>query len=299
MKHILLFFCLISLTVFSYGQAATSISNGNWISPGTWQGGVVPVPGYNVIINHDVTLGTSWAFSSGSITINAGGSLSQASTGLGMLISSTGTFTNHGTFSFSRLAFTSTTASSNTGTMQNLDSLYVGCDFINSGTITAYAFLPKTVFTNSGTINATNLFNDGTFTNTGNLVLYNLYNNNTMTNNNSISFFDHTNGVIFYNYGTMTGTGNMLNIGSFSNYSTGNINVNVDFSVYPNPSEFFNIENPFNESAVFSVYSPDGRLVAEYDMLPSSHIRIDNLPAGIYLYSLKGSRIYNGKIVKL
>ncbi len=398
MKQLLLLVFLMSTAIFSFGQSATSISNGNWISPATWQGGVVPITGYDVIINHDVTLGMSWGYTSGSITINQGGSLTQSTTGLNMLVADQGVFTNHGTFIFSKFALTSSTNCSNSGTLDNIDSLYISCNFVNSGTINAYDLLPDRSFTNSGTVNATNFYNNGILTNTGNIITVNIYNNDTLINNNSISFYDHTNAYYLVNYGNMSGTGNMHNHGRFFNQNTGNISVDVDFSnvdtvyhdayfennglltiglnmsnfdtlagstggqfciaqlsynsgiftgsfdfcdntppptapfidynsgtvgtgitwcitpcgsginddnnepvftVYPNPSSFFNIENPYSSPAEFSIYLPDGRLVAEYKLLSSGRIVINDFPAGLYLYSFNGIKNFNGKLIRL
>jgi hypothetical protein len=255
MRNILLFLTSFLFCSTADAQTATTIASGNWISPATWQGGVVPTPGYDVIINHNVTLGTSWGYSSGSITINQSGSLSQAVSGLGMLVSNNATFVNHGTFSFSKLAFTSTVSSSNAGTMQNIDSLYVGCLFNNSGTITAHDFLPVNIFNNSGTITAVNLLNEGSFTNTptGALILTNFYNNNNFGNENTISFYDHTNAGHFNNTGTMNGTGNMLNKGLFENQSSGYVHITIDFS---------NIDSTYHDAYFFN----DGSVSVEQNM---------------------------------
>jgi len=71
-----------------------------------------------------------------------------------------------------------------------------------------------------------------------------------------------------------------------------------DFTIYPNPGEIINISNPFNETASFSIYFPDGRLAGEYTIKAGNAIQIEDLNSGIYIYHFKGGKEYSGKVVK-
>lgn len=396
MKHLVILACMLIAGISAQAQTATSANNGNWISPATWQGGVVPTPGYDVVINHNVTLGMSWAYTSGSITINTGASLNQTTTGLGMLVTAQGSFNNHGTFGFSKLALSNCLASSNSGNLQNIDSLYVECVFTNSGDITGYDLMNAGNLANNGTITVTNLLNEDTFYNNGTIVLTNIYNNLYFSNSGSVSFNDLTNASEFINQNSLNGSGNMHNKGRFFNETSGNIMVAIDFSnidttahdayfendghfsieqnmyngdtlagasggqycvgqsttsngvmegtfdfcdqtppatapfidfnggsigtgitwcitpcgsgvgennqlsefvIYPNPASSFRIDNPNSETAIFTVYMTDGRLIDEYQMLPKATVFIEGLKPGVYLYTFQAKESVQGKLI--
>ena len=71
----LILFAFLASNFFS--QTASSIANGNWTNPTTWNCTCVPVNGYSVTINNSVTLNTSLLFNTGGININNTGSLTQ------------------------------------------------------------------------------------------------------------------------------------------------------------------------------------------------------------------------------
>src|SRR5271157_4140244 len=87
---------MISFTV-TQSQTVTSIANGNFLMPSTWDCGCVPSPGENIIIKHHVVLNTNWGFSSGSLTIDNGGALSKNASIRDFAMNG-GTFTNNGYF---------------------------------------------------------------------------------------------------------------------------------------------------------------------------------------------------------
>ncbi len=178
-----------------YAQTVTSVANGNWTSPATW-GGVPPVPGNTVIINHTVTLDMDWGYSSGSITINASGALNGNSPMRGMAIAG-GTLTVNGTFNVARTALYSGTAT-NGGTFIS-DSLYLSTSLTNNtgATINAAQFL---------------IYTGGNFTNNGSTASSNFLNMASITSSGTISSND------------------FLNSKSFTNSSTGVITVWHDFS---------------------------------------------------------------------
>src|SRR3989304_8258809 len=97
MKKNLLFSFLLSVISFAgFSQTATSIANGNWMNPFTWNCTCIPLPGYSVTINHSVALDTSWYVPSGGITINSGGSLIKNNSSRDLLVNG-GSLTNNGT----------------------------------------------------------------------------------------------------------------------------------------------------------------------------------------------------------
>jgi len=209
-------------------QTATSVNNGPWLMPTTWSCSCVPTPGYTVVINHNVTLNTSFAYTSGSITINSSGSLIQdngtrdiwvngggfsnaGNVDVRFLFVQTGTFSNSGTMTMTAMAnyvnFT------NSGTIQNVDSLYFTGNVTNTG-----SFLAIDSITTAGTFtnNGISIYNQ--FTNTG------LY-----TNNNNLTFTDVTNIGTMINGDTITALNSGWNLGTLTLLSNSYFLVNNGF----------------------------------------------------------------------
>ncbi len=133
MKKLLLPLLLVSTLGFS--QTRTSVANGNALNPLTWDCTCIPMPGENIVINHNVIMDTDFAYTSGGITINTGASLIEDATprNLGAF---GGNFTNNGTFKMSRVAFSnSTTAYMNKGRFTSSILLYIDSNatFDNQG----------------------------------------------------------------------------------------------------------------------------------------------------------------------
>lgn len=171
--------------------------------PTTWSCSCVPTPGYTVVINHNITLNTSFAYTSGSITINSGGSLVQdtptrdiwvngggftnnGNVDVRYLFVQSGTFSNGGTMTMTAMAnyvnFT------NTGTIQNVDSLYLTGAVINNGIfLNIDSITTAGTFTNNGVSTYNQFTNSGTYTNNNNLTFTDVTNNGTMTNNDTIT----------------------------------------------------------------------------------------------------------------
>ncbi len=227
-KTITLFLIVVSFQT-GFSQTATSIANGNWMNPTTWNCTCIPIPGYTVTINHAVALDTSWYIpSAGGITINASGSLIKNSPKRDLLVSG-GNLTNHGTLDV-RSLFTQT------GT------------FSNSGTLTAKSFLNYVNFTNSGTIhNVDSLYSTGTIINNGNFLIidsittggtftnngvctyHQFTNTGQYTNNRKLTFTDFTNFGTFTNTDTVIGQQSFWNTEIFNNQSSGYILLNKSF----------------------------------------------------------------------
>lgn len=169
------FYVLILLVVvFNIKVSATiytSAQNGNWLNPLTWSPIGIPVPGDVAIINHNVVLDTSFAYASGSVTINASGSLVQDSPVRDIWLNGTAaSFTNNGSVTIRSMLLSA-------GNFTNSN------DF-NVKTVANYITLDNTV---SGVVNGVDsLFNDGTFNNNGVINIVAFYNDSTINNYGAI-----------------------------------------------------------------------------------------------------------------
>lgn len=71
--------------------------------------------------------------------------------------------------------------------------------------------------------------------------------------------------------------------------------------VFPNPASDFIYLNIENKSAIgfITLYNISGKMVKREPLNGSNIVRLDDLPAGIYIYSIKlNTEIYRGKVVK-
>ncbi|MDD3876215.1 MAG: T9SS type A sorting domain-containing protein [Bacteroidales bacterium] len=178
---VLIAFLVISFTDTVNAQI-TSIANGNWTNPLTW-GGIPPLPGSTVIINHTVTLDTSYAYTTGSITVNSTGSLIGNSPMRALALYG-GALTVTGNFNIPRVAL-------GAGTI------------INNGTFTSDSLYNNASFTNNANaiLNADQLMNDvsGVFINSGSVLASNVLNLASFTNNLNIQTNDFLNSKSFIN----------------------------------------------------------------------------------------------------
>lgn len=236
----------ILLTFNAYSTTYTSAANGNWKNFLTWSPFGVPIPGDIVIINHAVAMDTSFAYSTGSITVNVGGSLIQNSpvrdlwlngvnasftnngtTTLRFMLLDAGSFTNTGTFNVK--SFLNNITMNNSGTLNGVDSLYNKNGTINNvGTIYVMTFLNQHIMNNYGTIMGLttvvdSMLNEGTFLNDAGAMLKadRAANNGVFTNNGTIQYLPFTNYVngTFTNNGSLSFT-DISNFGNFTNNGT-------------------------------------------------------------------------------
>lgn len=243
-KSLLVIIALVFSMSQLYSQTATSVNDGNWLNPLTWDCMCVPTQTYDAIVNTDVILNTDFVITTGSITVNAGASLMQDATLRDLWVNG-GDFTNNGKVDLKRILMSS-------GTFVNNDTLYVQTfanylDMINSGkilsvdslynngTLTNNTFIDVNTFYNDGTINnygefafLDSLWNQGTFLNDVDAVITadSCTNAGTFTNNGQITYFDFTNAGVFTNNETLHLTHDFLNLGDFTN----NKNITCDNS---------------------------------------------------------------------
>lgn len=241
-KYLFTFLMLTFLTVNSYSTTYTSAANGNWMNFATWSPFGVPIPGDIVIINHAVVLDTSFAYSTGSITVNASGSLTQSGSRDILLNGVNASFTNHGTTTIRYLALSAGSfdntgmfnvksvlnniALNNSGTLNGVDSLYNNTGTVNNGgTINIMTFYNNNIWHNFGTVQGLttvvdSMWNQGTFTNYNGAMLKadSATNNGTFINSGTIEYLQFTNFTngVFSNYNSLSFT-DMTNMGNFTN----------------------------------------------------------------------------------
>ncbi|MDA3819502.1 MAG: T9SS type A sorting domain-containing protein [Candidatus Delongbacteria bacterium] len=212
MKKSLSILGLTFLLICNVLYAQTTVSDGDWTNPSTW-GGTLPMGTGTVVINHNVTLDTDYSHTSGTITINASGTLTSSSPGRGFSLNypnGTANLTVDGTFQIARTMLNSGIVTNN-GTI-DADSLLNSASLINAdgATIEASQFMNNTggMIENQGQIIATNFLNLDTC----------------------------------LNYSEITTT-DLHNSKYFNNAADGNITVNHDFSnsdTLASPADFIN-----------------------------------------------------------
>jgi hypothetical protein len=237
-----LFIALSFIPKANTAQTATSIANGNWTNPLTWNCTCVPINGYNVTINHNVTLNTSMAFSSGGITVNNGASLIQdASLNRDLWING-GAFQNNGTTDFRNLlfsegmgtnagnlnlvAFSCLDTFNNSGAI-NLDSMYVGelAQFTNE---------PWSVLTGDSLTVNSDLNSLGSLFNNGNIYITKVFNKGAIYNYRYFESEFITNNNSFDNIDSLVVNKSLWNANGFSNLTTANTYIGNNFYNYGN-----------------------------------------------------------------
>jgi len=207
---------MLCLNVFMLNaQTATSVADGPWMLTSTWDCNCVPIDGYTVTINHNVTLASDYLISSGGITVNASGTLAQSGSH-SMLVTTNGTLNIAGTFSFSALAIQGGTIH-NTGTMSGLDSLYIDANFDNQGTILTQKLYTQNSFANEGPVTVTDFLNNAVTVNYSTISATNFTNALSFENYGEISFSDGVNQNTVNNKNIFASTHDFLNMGWFFN----------------------------------------------------------------------------------
>lgn len=182
MKKLLTFSAFIILSAAIFSQTAVSVANGNWLNPMIWDCLCIPLPGYSVTINHNITMDTDFAYSSGQIIINSSGSLIQNIPNRNLHVFGTGYLSNSGTLQIKNILYEGTngalmnsgvvsagnifisTGLDNIGEIQT-DSIYNNSNLNNFGTILSVAMTNAQLCVNSGNIQVTDFTNMGDFTN--------------------------------------------------------------------------------------------------------------------------------------
>jgi hypothetical protein len=181
----------------------TSAANGNVTNPFTWDCTCIPVDGDTIVIQHALTLDVDYAFTMGSVIIQAGGSVT-GNSGSRILGVSGGTFINYGTLNVGYLAH-------NGGSFYNYANITVLGSLLidqavtlnNDGTFLVgdtAAVNTNATLINTSSFNATDLLSDGTITNTGNISAFNLFTSGTLTHSGTALILQ----MSLYNIGNAT-----------------------------------------------------------------------------------------------
>ena len=320
MKTIAAFFTLLSF--FSLAQTKTSIQNGDFWNPLTWDCTCIPQDGDSLIINHDIAMSTGIAYTSGQILINSSGSLDHNSNTHDMYIDG-GSLINYGHFECDGFLLDSGYFENNGAVV--LDSLWTRDNTLNTGQLTVYDFAHDqgVTFTNNGSIEVTNNFsNQGWFYNNQLMTVANNYSNCNIQSmiadyfNNGILCID--NDFINCMNDTLLGSGTVYINGSSTNAgivsgtitvntpsgtfttNTGTVEGTVNFGtascglgltevkeewiIYPNPATNFLTSSKTNVN--YQIYDLSGKLVIKgYSV--NGTIHLDQLQKGAYTILLR------------
>lgn len=232
MKKLLLpIFAILFLATSSFGQTISSVTNGNFLNPLTWDCTCIPLPGADVTVAHDVVLNTDVGFASGSLTINSGASLIEDSPR--NFAMSGGTFTNNGTTEITTVAFIGGTAQNN-GTFTIDGNLLTATPTVNAGTLTGIDSLGNTdQFNNNAgaTVTADQFGSTGAVNNYGELNTYNFWSEGPIYNTGvfNVDTSMVTRGFSSINEGQIIVAFDYWSGNDFTNESAGSIHVGRDF----------------------------------------------------------------------
>ncbi|MBK8707423.1 MAG: hypothetical protein IPN30_02870 [Flavobacteriales bacterium] len=255
--------------LFVVGQTITSVSDGLFYFPTTWDCLCIPAPqsGQNVVIDHVVTLNNAIGVYGGTLTIHGQGALLQDGTPRQLHVSNGGSVVNQGLFTVDQI-WVQNGSFDNTGTAtirtffneQTLTNagLILGVDsFLNTGAITnsTAAIIEVGTFQNNdqlhnlGTIQfvdslfntgslhndvdamlqADSLLNTGSLINDGTMQLISLMNTGGQTNTGAITANDLLNTGVFENHGSMLCNGSLANLGNMTNHTDASIQIEESF----------------------------------------------------------------------
>jgi Secretion system C-terminal sorting domain len=241
-KRYILFLLVVVASINLKAVNYTSAQNGNWMNPFTWSPIGVPIPGDNATINHAVVMDTSLAYTLGTITVNAVGSLVQdmpvrsiwlngpnavfvnnGLTTIENLVLSSGSYTNSGDFNVKVIYNNINAINTGGGVINGVDSMLNDGILNNGGIINIMTFYNNSTINNNGIIQGLttvvdSMVNAGFFNNNvGSLLKADSCTNlGLFTNDGVIEFFQFTNLWGFVNTNFMT-FDDLTNFGTFTN----------------------------------------------------------------------------------
>ncbi len=233
MKSIILFLLLFSVMTISGQSTITSISNGIFSYPSTWDCICSPSDGDDIHINHNVTLDFDFIYNSGSISVN-GNLLSDSPTRsltvnggwfynagnifLGNFNHSSGSFTNDGNITIDyNFKSTNNVNTQNFGWLNIHDSLYVdsSASILNANILDAQNINNCGIISNTASMSGSAFSNSGTYVGIGTwgigfgilTINNNIFNTGTISNSfNIVTYGD------IYNCGVISNENDTSNI---------------------------------------------------------------------------------------
>lgn len=306
MKIVITLLLLVS-TQISWSQAKTSVSDGDWYNPQTWNPPNVPLSEDSVIINHEVTaesitevwinhliIGSTGILDSDTIfalhgSLKLNGELYADTFAIG-----DGTyFINNDVIEVSTFLLGYTEIHENYGEIIVADTFVIAVDFLNASgaTIEAYHLITSDNFENNGKIDVDNWFNDATINGQGSICIENCFQNSGNIGG-SLDVCDATPNSGFpcdFDFGTIAPTVTMCAIGPCSEPAgITDENVSIDVIVSPNPSTdgHFDIQT---DAEIINIEVIDlmGRVLFEKSSDDTKSIDISSLQNGEYILVLQ------------
>lgn len=287
MRKFVLTILLFAFTALSsFGQSASSVQNGNWFSPTTWDCTCIPTGNYHITINHQVLLNLDFGLNGGSITIDSNGKLIENVSGR-YLVMNSGNIENNGKMKISRLGFFDGEFVNNDSCIVNsvfyssadvynfdlitgADSLYINSFFLNDigAAIDVNQMTVADTLENYGHIEAVDLLNTDFFYNEGIIAINNFLNMDYFENEGVCGFYNFRNEGETENYSYMLGTdmsnSGYLYIDSVAIVETDNNFSNADTA---NQMAYLEIEGQLSVLANFlnadTIYGVNGKICVQ------------------------------------
>lgn len=232
MKKLILPLLLISMGAQAQ-QTVSSVTDGNWFMPSTWDCTCIPAAVDTVIIDHQVSLDNNWIHAS-TIEINPGAQLMGNSGSRTLGLNDAEVWVG-GTFAVQIVITDDSTEIINDGstymTILYLDTLSY---MENNGTVPVLDSIltDGEIFNNIGaTFNATQVTNRGYIDNQGDMIFNDFLNIGWMDNENAFACADFTNWdtAFFYNSGSVVVNADFWNNGDFENDTNSVMIVTLDW----------------------------------------------------------------------
>ncbi len=186
-------------------QLKTSITNGNFSNPNTWNCSCVPANGDSIKILHTVTLDSDLHLTSKEIKILAPGKLLQDMSNRTLWIDGTAHLQNQGTLTVNKIRISPTATIYNNLTIISVDSIVNEGQFINnfSTHVNTISNKSNSNFQNFGNIGSFSIQNEGIIKHSGSIYVQQNFDNCNSNGNSKLDF-----------------SGSICIVGDFNNCST-------------------------------------------------------------------------------
>ena len=232
MKRLILPLLLISMSAHAQ-QTVTSITNGNWFLPATWDCTCIPAMVDEVIIDHDVILDNNWLHT-GIIEVNPGAQLVGNSPTRSLFLDGAEVWIG-GTFDVAIVATDDSTEIFNDGTLDIFTFYMDTLSYLeNTGTVIGIdsILIDGEIFNDIGaSFTAVQVLNRGYVANQGDMIFNDFLNIGDMDNEGSLVCNDFANwdSGYFYNSGSVVVNLDFWNSEQFENDTSGIMVVEQDW----------------------------------------------------------------------